>query len=103
MASAAQQTTQLLLVAGLAAACCWAALTTSGQAWARRVWEGDREGARRRKAAKQLRFLEARLGELARRVEVSVGVGVDGCGWCVWMVVACWAVEGGARLSVRYV
>lgn len=74
--SAAQQTTQLLLVAGLATACCWAALTPSGQAWARRVWEGDREGARRRKAAKQLRFLEARLGELAGRVEVSVWVGV---------------------------
>lgn len=65
---------QILLLLGLAGAAtavtCWAALTPAGRAWAERVWEGDREGARRRKAVKKLRFLEARLKELAAQVEV---------------------------------
>lgn len=72
----------LLLALGLAtAATCWATLTPSGQAWALRVWEGDREGAKRRKAMKQLRFLEARLGELAAEVEVRLGLVWDGGEW----------------------
>lgn len=60
----------LVLVVTLTAVAAVALTTPQGQAWARRVWEGDVEGARKRKAVKQLRFLQGRLKELAAEVEV---------------------------------
>lgn len=66
------------LTAAVAVAAVAVALSTpQGQAWVRRVWEGDVEGARKRKAVKQLRFLQGRLSELAAEVEVRFLVGTD--------------------------
>jgi hypothetical protein len=56
-----------------------------------RVWEGDREGAERRKAMKQLRFLEERLRELGEEVEVRVWVL---CLKWVWVFVVMDAMGG---------
>lgn len=97
--SASSSSLLLLSLAGAAAALgCWMALTPTGKAFALRVWEGDVEGARRRKAIKQLRFLEGRLEELVTDVEVSSSV----CGWG-WGSLGCCsghALNGHPRLRM---
>ncbi len=89
-----QHSSHLLLttatLVGLAAAAL--ALTPAGRAWALRVWEGDREGARQRKAMKKLAYLESALAKLAAQIEVGGicdrdGWSVELVGWLVgWLV-----------------
>jgi len=61
--------TTLLLLAVAVTATGWLAFTPSGQVTIKYIWEGDKEGARKKVAMKQLNFLKKELSYLGARIE----------------------------------